>query len=219
MKKLLFTLLLILILSQTQAQDKSQTSSIGINIVPLILNKTLDLQYDLKLDSTKFLTFSLGTTINNHQDYAFCIQCPLRPKILELDAYSIKVNYRKTVPTKKDNLKYFGVGLIGSYYEKKYLTELIPNTSGSAIRETKYRNRLVGFLNIQIGKSYRISNRVYWDFGIQLSTPIKYRLDELKSNIPVNVVSEEPQHYTPTRGMLGLNFYSILKFSTKSLSK
>jgi len=189
------TLLLLLISLTTYAQKEKV--SIGLNIVPLALNRTFDLPVEYRFDSTRSITVNLGATFNNPQDYALCFQCAGSPRIELLNAFGIKTNYRKYYKSKRRNRKFYGLGAVISYYNKDYNTgansppELFQNLS---------KESFIFSPNLQLGRSLFLDKNFNLDFGTQLNFPIKYK------------GFVEPSHYTPTRGMGVINFFFVLKF-------
>ena len=192
MKKIFF---LCLITLTTFAQNEKL--SIGMNVVPLALNRTIDLPVEYRFDSTRSITVNVGATFNNSQDYALCIQCAGGPRVKSLDAFSIKVNYRKYYKNKRKSQKFVGIGAVVGRYNKEYnagaMNFLISN-------ESYTEKRTIFSPNIQLGRSRFLSKKLNLDFGTQLNWPIKY------------IAEFEPSHYTPTRGMGIINLFLVLKY-------
>lgn len=189
------TLLLLLITLTTYAQKEK--ISIGLNVVPLALNRTFDLPIEYRFDSTKSITVNLGATFNNPQDPAFCIQCAGRPRIESLDAFGIRINYRKYYKSKRRNQKFYGLGAVMSYYNKDYDTGL---DSGPELFQKLSKESFIFSPNLQLGRSLFLDKNFNLDFGTQLNFPVKYK------------GFMEPSHYTPTRGMGIINFFFVFKF-------
>ncbi len=195
MKYFLFLLLLFLPkLSFAQIRKMS----FGFNPVPLILNRTVDFVSEYRKDSMNAFTVNLGGTIFNKQNYALCIQCADRPRIVNLNAISLKTNYRRYYKKKSKSKKFFAVGGVLGYYEKDYKTELLP--PNFPVRQLFLnRKRFVFSPNLQLGRSIALDSYTNLDFGTQFNFPMKYQ-------------SSEPEHYTPTRGMGIINFFLVFKF-------
>lgn len=192
------TVLLLLIALTTYAQKEKV--SVGINLVPLALNRTFDLPIEYRLDSTKSITVNLGATFNNSQDYALCIQCADRSKIESLNAYSIKTNFRKYYKNKRKSQKFFGVGNTFSCFDKSYTVGVYSPDEEKVVNQKYSRKAFIFSPNLQLGRSVFLSNNFNLDFGTQLNFPVKYK------------GFVEPPHYTPTRGMSIINFFFVLKF-------
>ncbi len=190
------TLFLCLLTLTTFAQKEKL--SVGINVVPLALNRTIDLPIEYRFDSTKSITVNLGATFSNPQDPAFCIQCAGRSKISSLDAFSIKVNYRKYYKNKRKSQKFVGVGVVIGFYDKIYTPGLM---SPLFSQEIYTKQRTIFSPNVQLGRSRFLSEKINLDFGTQFNFPMKY-----------DGFTEEPSHYTPTRGMGIINFFLVLKY-------
>lgn len=189
------TLLLLLITLTTFAQKEKV--SIGLNVVPLALNRTFDIPVEYRFDSTKSITVNLGATFNNTQDYAICFQCAGRPLIKSLDAFALKINYRKYYKSKRKSQKFYGLGAVMSYYDKDYDTGA---NSGPDLFQKLSKESFFFSPNLQLGRSLFLSKSFNLDFGTQLNFPVKYK------------GFVEPPHYTPTRGMGIINFFFVLKF-------
>lgn len=192
------TLLLLLITLSAYAQKEKL--SIGLNVVPLALNRTFDLPVEYRFDSTKSITVNLGATFNNSQDYALCIQCADRPKIESLNAYSIKTNFRKYYKNKRRSQKFFGIGNTFSYFDKNYTVGIYSPEVKKVIDQKYSRKAFIFSPNLQLGRSLFLDKNFNLDFGTQLNFPVKYK------------GFMEPPHYTPTRGMGVINFFFGLKF-------
>jgi Protein of unknown function (DUF3575) len=191
---------LLLLLLTTIAYAQKEKLSIGLNIIPLALNRTFDLPVEYRFDSTKSITVNLGATFNNPQDYAFCIQCADRPKIESLDAYSIKTNFRKYYKNKRKSQRFFGIGNTFSYFDKNYTNGLYSPKDEKVINQTYRRQAFIFSPNVQLGRSLFLDKNIKLDFGTQLNFPLRY------------TDFTEPSHYTPTRGMGVINFFFVLKF-------
>lgn len=192
------TLLLLLITLTTFAQKEKV--NIGLNVVPLALNRTIDIPVEYRFDSTKSITVNLGATFNNTQDYALCFQCADRPRIEGLDAYSIKTNFRKYYKNKRKSQKFFGIGNTFSYFDKSYTVGIYSPDVKKVIDQKYSRKSFIFSPNLQLGRSVYLSKSFNLDFGTQLNFPVKYK------------GFVEPPHYTPTRGMGIINFFFVLKF-------
>ena len=203
-----YTSLILILFLPFLAYSQTEKVSIGLNTVPIILNRTIDISFEYRFDSTKSITINLGATFNNTQDYALCIQCADRPRIQSLDAYSTKLNFRKYYKNKGKNQKFYSFGAVFGYYNKGYDVDIYSPVDKKVISKNYKQIRYIFSPNIQLGRSLFLNKYFNLDFGTQLNFPIKYK------------AFLEPSHYTPTRGMGVLNFFLVIKLKPqKHLSK
>ncbi len=212
MKKIFLLLFIV-----TNAFAQSEKASIGINIVPAILNKTVDLQTEFRLDSTKSITANLGFTLNNKGTYEYCFQCAgMYSKYIDFDAYALKLNYRKYYKNKRRNQKFYAFGAVVAYDQKVYQAgfALFPPDFVNLPNDFS-RKRFVFSPNFQLGRSLYLGKSINMDFGTQLNFPVQYKTTKVVTSNPnYDVRITEPRQYTPTRGATMINFFMILKLKT-----